>query len=309
MSEGASTETVRPGIAVASAFGAVGAYEHRGRLQVGSAYGDRSAIGWLRWLGRLANALVAPLSRRVRRGEGGLFLVNAALAAKWHGFREGLALTALSLACLLALYLFNDVIDADEDQHNPKKDRSLAALYARNRRGFLALWWVMSGLVVGAAACLDARAAAAAFAVTLINVAYSLFCKRIPFWDVIWVGVWGGVYASMVTSATAWIVMVGAMTAVCQIYQTCEDRTADARSGVATSATLAASVLSSVQAGLVGVLMVTAWIAAQSPAAATFAGLFAYWLIWRDRPRIAWVLAKAHFAVLCAYLLLRVSSG
>ena len=34
-------------------------------------------------------------------------------------------------------------------------------------------------------------------------------------------------------------------------------------------------------------------------------GLFAYWVAWRDRPRIAWLLAKCHFALVWAYLLVQ----
>ena len=39
--------------------------------------------------------------------------------------------------------------------------------------------------------------------------------------------------------------------------------------------------------------------------ALTLAGFLAYWLAWHDRPRIAWLLAKAHFSVVWAYLLVR----
>ena len=309
MTNGASTERVRPAIPVASAFAGAAARKQPGPLPVRTAYGQHAAVSWMPRLRRVANALVAPLHQRVRRGEGGLFLVNAALALQWHPVGEGLGLAAISLGCLLALYLFNDVVDARDDQHNPKKNRFLAAMYSRNRSTFFGVWVLLTGLVIAPAAWLDARAAAAVLAVTLVNVTYSLLCKKVPLLDVVWVGLWGGVYASIVTSSPAWILMVAAMTAVCQIYQTCEDRGADARNGVATSATLAAPVLSLLQAGLAGVLVVTAWSVESGTAAVAFAGLFAYWLAWRDQPRTPWILAKAHFSVVCAYLLLRGSGG
>jgi 4-hydroxybenzoate polyprenyltransferase len=252
-----------------------------------------------------ANGLAAPLHHRLRRGEGGLFVVNATLALKGHSLGEALGLTLASLVCLLSLYLFNDVVDARDDQHNPKKDHLLAGFYVRERRAFLASWLLMSGFAVVASALVDARAAVWVLAVSLINVAYSLFCKKVPLLDVVWVGVWGGAYASIVTDAAAWVVMVGAMTAVCHIYQISEDRDADAASGFATSAMLAAPLRSSLQVVLTGMLVATAWTVTPGAVALTFAVFFAYWLAWHNRPRTAWMLAKTHFAVAWAYLLMR----
>ena len=252
-----------------------------------------------------AKALAAPLYHRLRVGEGGLFVVNATLALKGHPVGEALGLAVTSLVCLLSLYLFNDIIDARDDQHNPKKDHLLAGFYVRERRAFLVSWLLMSGLAVVASAWLDARAAVWVLAVSLINVAYSLFCKKVPLLDVVWVGVWGGAYASIVTDAAAWVVMVGAMTAVCHIYQISEDRDADAASGFATSAMLAAPLRSLLQAVLTGMLVATAWTLTPDAVALTFVAFFAYWLAWHNRPRTAWILAKAHFSVVWAYLLLR----
>src|SRR5262249_47342840 len=148
MREGASSESVRPVIPFASAFGGERASEQPGLLGVRPVYHQRSATVWTVRLRRLANAVAAPLCHRARRGEGGLFVVNATLALKWHPLREAVGLAGVSLLCLLALYLFNDVVDAHDDQRNPKKDRLLAGLYARRRHGFLALWAAMSALAI-----------------------------------------------------------------------------------------------------------------------------------------------------------------
>ena len=254
-------------------------------------------------LGLVATGLAAPLYHRFRLGEGGLLAVNAALALKYFPLGEGLGLAAISLLCLLSLYLFNDIVDARDDQHNPKKDRLLAALYVRERGLFLALWLLTSGIAVGAGAWLDGRVGLWVFAVSLINVAYSMLLKKVPFADIAWVGVWGGAYALIVTDAPAWILMVAAMTSICHIYQISEDRGADAASGIATSATLRAPLLSLLHAGLAAIVVASAWTLSGSVAALTLVGLLAYWLRWRDRPRIAWILAKVHFSLVLAYLL------
>lgn len=274
-------------------------------LEIDAGRGRRSLRGLAQRLGVFVHALTAPLHNRLRRGEGGLLLVNASLALKGYPIGEAFGLAVISLICLLALYLFNDVVDARADQHNPKKDRFLADSYAHNRRTFLGVWLVTTGLAIGAAAWFDTRAAVAVVAVSLINVAYSLVCKRVPLLDVAWVGLWGAAYASIVTEAPAWMIAVGAMTSVCHIYQIVEDRVADTHTGIATSATLTTPVLSLLQAGLAGVLMVIAWTLTHGVAAATLVGLVVYWLTWRDRPRAGWLLAKGHFSVVWLYLLLR----
>lgn len=253
----------------------------------------------------VARGFAAPLAHRLRRGEGGLLLVNASLAWKEYPRRGAISLAAISTLTLLALYLFNDIIDAPQDQQNPKKDRELADMYVGARGVFLTGWLLLSTVALVAATWLDARAGLGVGAVALINVAYSLFCKKVPMLDLVWVSLWGAAYASIVTGTVVWIVMVGTMTAVCHIYQASEDRDADATNGVATSATLTAPLLSTVQAALAAVLMAAAWMLGAAVVALTFAGFFAYWRIWCDRPRIGWFLTKAHFSVAWAYLLVR----
>lgn len=256
------------------------------------------AAEWLR-------ALVAPLRHRVARGEGGLWVVNAGLALKRYPSAEGLGLAAVSLICLLSLYLFNDIIDARDDQRNPKKDQFVSGLYLRERHSFLVACFLMIGFATVAGSYLDTRAGVWVVGVSLINVAYSLLCKKVPLLDVATVGLWGGAFASIVTDEPAWIVMVGAMTAVCHIYQASEDRDADTGNGIATSATLAAPLLSLVQGGLAVLLATTAWTLGTGAVALTFAAFFAYWLVWRRRPHTAWLLSKVHFSAVLAYLLLR----
>ena len=252
----------------------------------------------------VAKGLVAPLYHRLRLGEAGLFVVNAALAVAYHSAFQAIGLATISILCLLTLYLFNDIVDARDDQHNPKKDPLIAATYIRERRLFLACWWALTGLVVGAAAWLDPRAGAWVVAVSAINAGYSLVCKRVPILDVVWVGLWGAAYAAIVTPATAWVVLIGAMTSVCHVYQTSEDREADAANGFATSAMLARSRLSIMQAVLTVILVASAWTLHPGVAALTLAAFLPYWVAWQARPRTAWILAKAHFTAVCAYLLM-----
>src|SRR5215471_21449143 len=99
MREGASSESVRRTMPVAPAFGGERAYEQLGLFGVRPGYHQRSATVWTVRLPRLANAVAAPLWQRARRGEGGLFVVNATLALKWHSLREGVGLAGVSLLC------------------------------------------------------------------------------------------------------------------------------------------------------------------------------------------------------------------
>jgi 4-hydroxybenzoate polyprenyltransferase len=142
-------------------------------------------------------------------------------------------------------------------------------------------------------------------AVSLINVAYSLFCKKVRFLDVVAVGLWGAAFASIVTASPAWVVLAGAMTAICHIYQASEDRDADTSNGVVTSARLTLSLLSLVQTVLIGTMVAAAWTLGAPAAALTFAGFLVYWWLWRDQPRTAWIVTKVHFTLILAYLILR----
>jgi 4-hydroxybenzoate polyprenyltransferase len=233
-----------------------------------------------------------------------LFVVNATLSFKLYPVREAVGLAVVSLVCLIALYLFNDVVDARDDQQNPKKDRRLADLYLRNRRTFFTAWFVLTAVTVAAAATLELHAAAFVLAVSAINVAYSLYCKRVPLVDIACVAIWGAAYASIVTEIPAWIVMTAAMTAVCHMYQIDEDRAADACNGFATSATLPMPVLVLLTTLLAGVLVAASSVLAAPLVAVTFFGFVAYWIAWRDRSRTAWLIAKTHFSIVWAYLLL-----
>src|SRR5262249_49149751 len=152
---------------------------------------------------------------------------NATLAIDRYPLLQGLGLAFTCLICIVALYLFNDIVDARDDQHNPKKDQRLAALYVQYRVLFAVVWFAFAILTLLGGALLDPRAAFWIAAVSLLNGGYSLVSKRIPLVDVLSVGLWGAAYAAIVTDATACIVMIGAMTAICHIYQASEDREAD----------------------------------------------------------------------------------
>src|SRR5215470_14390040 len=94
-------------------------------LEIGAARAPRLSVVAMQRL----RGVAAPLYHRVRRGEGGLLIVNATLALKWYPVREALSLVAISFISLLSLYLFNDLIDARDDRQNPKKDRVIAEMY------------------------------------------------------------------------------------------------------------------------------------------------------------------------------------
>jgi 4-hydroxybenzoate polyprenyltransferase len=114
------------------------------------------------------------------------------------------ALTAFGVFCLLSgsVYTLNDLVDVDADRVHPKKrHRPIASgrVPVNVARGFLAL------LVVGAfslsALFFGPKFFAVALAYFLLNVAYSLKLKKIPFIDVMCISagfvlrVLGGGYA------------------------------------------------------------------------------------------------------------------
>jgi 4-hydroxybenzoate polyprenyltransferase len=253
----------------------------------------------------IVRGLVAPLSHRIRRGEGGLLVVNATLALKFGTPVAAVAALAVSVLTLLALYLFNDIVDAEVDQHNPKKDHALAAGYVRDRALFLALYFGLTAVCVVGAIAVGGSAPYWVLAVSVVNAVYSLFCKKVPLIDFVWVGLWGGAFVLIVSPMNAWVGMAAAMTAICHIYQISEDRGADAATGIATSATLRGWLLTAVQAGLCALLAFAAWPLGGHLAALSLAVLLAYWLIWREQPNTAWFLSKVHFSLVWAYLIVQ----
>ncbi|MCA9750979.1 MAG: decaprenyl-phosphate phosphoribosyltransferase [Gemmatimonadetes bacterium] len=101
------------------------------------------------------------------------------------------AIAAFAAFCVLssAVYVFNDVVDADKDRRHPeKRNRPIAAGRISPGAG-LAFAVVLAGAGLGAAFWLGPRFGGAAVAYLALNLAYSLDLKRRVIFDVLSIAV------------------------------------------------------------------------------------------------------------------------
>jgi 4-hydroxybenzoate polyprenyltransferase len=257
-----------------------------------------SAVRW-QTAAALAWAGAASTLHRMRRGEGALLAVNLSLVA-WQGatWPVTLAETLVSVLAIGVMYAFNDLHDAPTDSNNPKKDRALIATYLEHRRASLVTIAVAKGLtLVFAAATLDPRAVIAVAAAMVVNVVYSTVLKGVPVVDVAWCGLWGALYAAIVSPSPDLWVLVGLMTAICHLYQALDDRAADAANAITTTAvrsrTLSTVVLATLSVLLFATLRPTF---GDAGALSAFMPLGIYFLC--GSPRAGWLLTKGYFAVM-----------
>jgi 4-hydroxybenzoate polyprenyltransferase len=248
------------------------------------------ALGW---------AGTASTLHRIRRGEGVLLAVNLSLLVQ-QGLTFGAAVpgAVVSLMAIVLMYAFNDLYDAPTDSNNPKKDRALIATYLEHRRASLVTIAVAKGLtLVFAAATLDPRAVIAVAAAMVVNVVYSTVLKGVPVVDVAWCGLWGALYAAIVSPSPDLWVLVGLMTAICHLYQALDDRAADAANAITTTAvrsrTLSTVVLATLSVLLFATLRPTF---GDAGALSAFMPLGIYFLC--GSPRAGWLLTKGYFAVM-----------
>ncbi len=96
------------------------------------------------------------------------------------------SLAAFGLFCLAssAIYVFNDLLDADRDRLHPvKKDRPIAS-GSVGRAGALILFFVLVGIVVAGAVPLGTAFLVSVGAFLVANVAYSMKLKNVVLLDV-----------------------------------------------------------------------------------------------------------------------------
>jgi 4-hydroxybenzoate polyprenyltransferase len=251
----------------------------------------------------LLRAGISSTLHRIRRGEGALLAVNLSLIAFYGGNLSGdLAEAVVSGLAILLMYAFNDLYDAPVDLNNPKKDRGLVATYLEHRRACgIAMLMLKLATVALAFAFLGTRAAIAVTGVMLVNVSYSMLWKGMPVADVIWCGIWGALYAAIVSASPSLLLLVGLMTAVCHVYQTLDDRPSDAANGIMTTA-VRSSVLSR---NVLIALSVLLFLALREPlggwALTAFTPLVLFFAT--ARPSTGWLLSKAYFAAVWLSLL------
>ena len=183
---------------------------------------------------------VKPLLNRLERGEGLLLAVNVSIVLFARpGAAALLAQVFVSTAVLALLYGLNDVYDCERDLNDPAKDQTLATFCVANRGRLLGILKLEKvGVVLLAFALLGVGSAGAVAALFLVNLAYSAVLKGKAGLDVLWVGLWGGLYAMVpgVALPLQVVLLVGVMTSICHIFQILRDRDADDANQIHTSA-------------------------------------------------------------------------
>jgi len=256
------------------------------------------AVSAVTWAG------AASTIKRIRRGEGALLAVNLSLVVfQGQYLVRSVAQILVSVLALGTMYAFNDFYDAPTDSINPKKDRALIAAYLEHR-GLCAAALVIGKMLTLALtlATLGASTAVMVAAVMVANGIYSTMLKGVPVIDVVWCGLWGALYAAIVPAPASLLFLVGLMTAVCHLYQTLDDRAADAANGVVTTA-VRSLLLSRIVLGTLSVLLFVTLRAALGNAWALTAGVPLVLLFVAGNPRTGWLLTKLYFGVVWLYLL------
>ncbi len=249
----------------------------------------------------VAWALAASTWHRIRRGEGALLAINFSLIALQTGQGgDGARAAALVVVCTLAIglmYAFNDLHDAPVDWTNPKKDRRLIAVWVEHRRvGMLAIAALTLVTLGLALATLGPRATAAAAAVMIVNVAYSMRLKGAPVADIAIVWLWGALYAGIVSPSVALVFLVGVMTGVCHLFQALGDRDSDAANHIDTTAVHSATLPRDVLIVL-GVLMAVALYGTLGIVGAARAAIPLLFFCPVAVATVGWLLTKGYFAI------------
>lgn len=118
-----------------------------------------------------------------------LFIFPALIFSK-HLFQPDYFLTSLAafaLFCALSgsVYIFNDIMDAEEDRHHPrKKDRPIAAGRVSARTA-LAAFVIVAALSISLSFILEVHFGIIAAAYFLMNIGYSSYLKRVALVDVL----------------------------------------------------------------------------------------------------------------------------
>lgn len=253
---------------------------------------------------RLTRAVTASLLHRIARGEGALLAIDLSiLAVATRPTGATLVLAAVCVLALTAMYAVNDLSDAREDRLNPKKDQEVVATYLEHRAAATTACVALHLGTILLAMTVDARAALAAGSVMLANLVYSMRFKGVPVVDVAWCGLWGTLYAAIVTSDVQLLVTVGAMTAICHLYQTLDDLGSDAASGILTTAVRSRALSIAVLAAACGMLV----LVLRTPLGLGFALAVATpplaFLLLGVRPLTGWLLTKGLFAAVWLVLL------
>jgi hypothetical protein len=241
-----------------------------------------------------------PLLNRLERGEGLLLAVSLSIVLFARPDAATLlAQVLVSTAVLALLYGLNDVYDCARDLNDPAKDQALARFCAAHRRRLLGILQVEKvAVVLTAFALLGARSAGAVAALFLVNLAYSAILKGKAGLDVLWVGLWGALYAMVpgVALPLQVVLLVGVMTSICHVFQILRDRNADDANQIQTSAVVSRW-LPYAQLGVCCAAMAAVLGSLLGPLAAlsAFAPLLLRLVLQSNQ--IAWLASKAYYGI------------
>jgi hypothetical protein len=257
-------------------------------------------IGALLWV----NA--KPLLNRLERGEGLLLAVNLSVVLFARPDAATLLAQAfVSTAVLALLYGLNDVYDSARDLNDPGKDQTLARFCAAHRGQLLGILQLEKvGVVLLAFALLGARSAGAVAALFLVNIAYSSVLKGKAGLDVLWVGLWGALYAMVPGAAVPLdlVLLVGVMTSICHVFQILRDREADDMNQIHTSA-VASRWLPFAQLGVGCAAMAAVLWAGLGPLAAATAFAPLLLRLTLASNQTAWLASKAYYGIVWLLML------
>jgi 4-hydroxybenzoate polyprenyltransferase len=251
-------------------------------------------IGTLLWVN------VKPLLNRLERGEGLLLAVNLSIILFARPDAATLlAQVVVSTAVLALLYGLNDVYDCGRDLNDPAKDQALARFCVAHRGRLLGILQLEKvAVVLSALALLGARSAGAVAALFLVNIAYSAVLKGKAGLDVLWVGLWGGLYAMGpgVALPLEMVLLVGVMTSICHVFQILRDRDADDANQIQTSA-VASRWLPFAQLGVCCAAMAAVLWASLGPLGAASAFVPLLLRLSPASNQTAWLASKAYYGI------------
>jgi 4-hydroxybenzoate polyprenyltransferase len=127
----------------------------------------------------------------------------------------GLAFTAFAAMCLAssAVYVWNDLLDAERDRNHPEKKSRPIASGAIGRPAAWVLSALLAAAALGTASTLNRTSLAIVAVYLLMQVAYNFWAKRVPVLDVFVIA--AGFVLRAVAGATALSVTIGAWLLVC----------------------------------------------------------------------------------------------
>lgn len=247
---------------------------------------------------------LAPLWERFLLGEGALLAVNAALLwFRRDQLESPVTHLVLSVLSLMLLYAFNDHHDAASDRRNPKKNQVLVSEYLRWGESYL--WFLLASkalIVTLAYLTIGPTVALVTAALMVVNAAYSLVIKGIPFFDIAVVGLWGALFAGLASAPLYLCAFVGVMTAIMHIYQISVDLEVDRSNEIRTTAVFGSGTTTSMLAlTLVALYFVT--LPRFGPLWSATAFLPLLFRLAIPRPTWGWAMSRGYCAVALLALL------